>query len=90
MKQLLKLCFVVICLSCLSLFSCGYNTTEDKVDSVYLKGVNPEVGDIPFMKFPFRIGLDDSIVVMLDLAADSCFYHVVSYPDFQHLYSRAG
>ncbi|MDR3142494.1 MAG: TolB-like 6-bladed beta-propeller domain-containing protein [Tannerellaceae bacterium] len=80
MKQIFR--FFVI--TFFVLFACS---TEDKVNIVYLKGINPEVGDIPFMKLPFRIGLDDSVVVMLDLAADSCFYHVVSYPDFQPLYS---
>ncbi|MDR1258639.1 MAG: TolB-like 6-bladed beta-propeller domain-containing protein [Tannerellaceae bacterium] len=80
MKQIPR--FFVIAF--LVLFACS---TEDEVNIVYLKGINPEVGDIPFMKFPFRIGLDDSIVVILDLATDSCFYHVISYPDFQYLYS---
>ncbi|MDR1407152.1 MAG: TolB-like 6-bladed beta-propeller domain-containing protein [Tannerella sp.] len=55
--------------------------------AVYLTGINPETEDVPYMRFPFRIGLSDSVAVMLDLAADSCFYHVVSYPDFQYLYS---
>jgi hypothetical protein len=80
MKQLVSL-FVIV------FFALSACSTEDEVSIVYLKGVNPEVGDIPFMRFPFHIGLDDSRVVMLDLAADSCFYHVVSYPDFQPLYS---
>ncbi|MDR1201202.1 MAG: TolB-like 6-bladed beta-propeller domain-containing protein [Tannerellaceae bacterium] len=80
MKQIVS--FFVIAFLFLSACS-----TDDKVKIVYLEGVNHEVGDIPFMKFPFRIGLDDSVVVMLDLVGDSCFYHVVSYPGFQYLYS---
>jgi hypothetical protein len=80
MKQI----FYFFLIAILFLSACS---TGDEVDVVYLKGVNPKTEDIPFMKFPFRIGLDDSTVVMLDLAADSCSYHVVSYPDFQHLYS---
>jgi hypothetical protein len=74
----------IICITLLTLFACS---AGDEAEIVYLKGVNAETGDIPFMKLPFRIGLDDSVVVMLDLAADSCFYHVISYPDFQPLYS---
>jgi hypothetical protein len=81
MKQISR--FFVITLFILSACS-----TEDRgVNTVYLKGINPETENLPFMKFPFRIGLEDSVVVMLDLATDSCFYHVVSYPDFQYLYS---
>jgi hypothetical protein len=80
MKQLAH--FFIIAFFVLSACS-----TEDKVDIVQLKGIHPAGEDIPFMKFPERIGLDNSVVVMLDLAADSCCYHVVSYPDFQPLYS---
>ncbi|MDR0749064.1 MAG: TolB-like 6-bladed beta-propeller domain-containing protein, partial [Tannerellaceae bacterium] len=80
MKQIGSVFVIVF----LVLFSCS---TEEKVHTVYLKGINAETEDIPFMKFPFRIGLDDSIIVMLDLATDSCFYHVISYPEFNYLYS---
>jgi hypothetical protein len=80
MKKIVR--FLMITSLVLSAFS-----TENEVIVVSLKSVNPEVEDLPFMKFPFRIGLDDSLTVMLDMAADSCSYHVMSYPDFQYLYS---
>jgi hypothetical protein len=80
MKQIFRLFTIALGV----LFACS---TENEVNIAYLKGVNPATRDIPFMKFPFRIGLNDSIVVILDLATDSCFYHMVSYPDFHYLYS---
>jgi hypothetical protein len=65
------------------LFSCS----SEKHVTVELTGINIETESLPFMRFPFRIGLDGSAVVMLDLAADSCFYHVASYPEFTRSFS---
>jgi hypothetical protein len=61
-----------------AIFACS---TREPV-TVELTGVNIETESLPFMRFPFRIGLDGAAVVMLDLAADSCFYHVADYPGF--------
>jgi hypothetical protein len=43
--------------------------------------------DLPYMRFPSNIGLMDSVVVILDLAAEGYFYHLSSYPDFVYQYS---
>jgi hypothetical protein len=58
-------------------------STKDGGDMVELTGKNIET-EMPFMRFPVRIGLYGDHIVMLDLAADSCFYHAVGYPDFQY------
>jgi hypothetical protein len=84
MAALRSLSFRFLVIAVPVLFACSGG---DGVTVVHLTGLNPESEDIPFMKFPFRIGLDDSVAVVLDLAADSCFYHVLSWPGLRHLYS---
>lgn len=77
MKRIFYILFLSVILSC---------STEDKVNIIELKGTNIET-DLPYTKYPFRIGLDSSNIVILDLASDSCYYHVASYPDFKYFYS---
>lgn len=43
--------------------------------------------DLPYMRFPDCIELLDSTIVILDLASDSCFFHLCSYPNFTYQYS---
>ena len=43
--------------------------------------------ELPFMRYPTSIGLLDSNIIILDLASDSYFYHVCSYPDLTYQYS---
>ncbi len=70
-------------LFCVSLFSCA----DKESTETYTLTAETVTAELPFMRFPQRIGLTGSHLVMLDLAADSCFYHVVSYPDFNPEYS---
>ncbi|MDR1340906.1 MAG: TolB-like 6-bladed beta-propeller domain-containing protein [Prevotellaceae bacterium] len=77
MKRIFYFLFLSVILSC---------STEDKVNMIELKGTNIET-DLPFTKYPIRIGLDSSNIVVLDLASDSCYYHVASYPDYKYSYS---
>ena len=69
------------------LSACTSQQKDERCPEIFLKGKSYEIENVPFMRMPVRIGLSDSKLVLLDLAADSCFYHILEYPSFKYLYS---
>ena len=81
---------IIYCLllTVLIVSSCTLRQTDaENRAEISLQGECFEPENIPFMRMPFRIGLSGSRLVLLDLASDSCFYHVLEYPSFNYLYS---
>lgn len=71
----------------LLLFACS-TKPKDEVPTQELQCEEMDQADeLPMMRVPLRVGLSGSRLVMLDLVADSCFYHVVEYPSLKYLYS---
>lgn len=60
---------------------------EPVQEDMALQGVGMEPEGVPFMKLPYRISVCGDRLVVLDLLADSCFYHVMEYPSLDYLYS---
>ncbi len=64
------------------------NNPQESVPTQELQGEEMSLTDeLPMMRVPLRVGLSGSRLVMLDLVADSCFYHVLEYPSLRPLYS---
>ncbi len=64
------------------LFSCKTEKEEVEV----LRSYEVE-NSLPFMKYPFRVELADSFLVVMDLIPEEYAYHVVAYPGLEYLYS---
>lgn len=43
--------------------------------------------EAPYMRFPYRVEISDGLLFAFDMASDSMFYHVFTYPDMAYLYS---
>ena len=73
---------------CLLFSLAGCKETAPQVEEIYLEGhaVFEEM-DGPYMRLPYRVGIEGGRMVLLDLASDSMFYHVYSYPEIAYLYS---
>lgn len=66
------------------IFGCSQNKEQEMVS---LKGEYLDMDEV-YMKFPYRIGFyGGKNIILLDLASDSCFYHVLSYPQMKYSYS---
>lgn len=77
LKLMLCLCGVILLSSC---------ANKEKTEYLQLKSNCLDI-DFSFMRYPYRVDLDSTRMVLFDLASDSLLYHVVSYPDFQYCYS---
>ena len=77
-------CFLLI-LS-LILFSCGNG--RNHVQESNLVGYVPEVDvDLPYMRLPYRVELNEDILILMDLVSDSMYYHFLDYSNLSYLYS---
>ena len=68
----------------LSLASCDSASVKPVSLTGYVLEENPE---IPFMRFPYRLEIKKNLLFAFDMASDSMFYHVLSYPGLDYLYS---
>lgn len=68
----------------LSLASCDSASVKPVSLTGYVLEENPE---IPFMRFPYRLEIKKHLLFAFDMASDSMFYHVLSYPGLDYLYS---
>ena len=76
-----KLLFVILLFTHIT--SCD---SDKEIPTIDIKG-NNAICEIPFMRFPYRIGLNKEQLIILDMASDSMFYHVIKYPELKYQYS---
>lgn len=66
----------------------GCSEQNNNVEEITLSGYNPtELNSAPYTRFPHRVEIQNDILMLLDLASDSMFYHFFDYPDLKYLYS---
>ncbi len=54
-----------------------------------LKGEQVALTESVWMQYPYRVCVEDSVAVIFDLNADSCFCHLFTYPGFHFIASFA-
>lgn len=54
-----------------------------------LKGEQVALTESVWMQYPYRVCVEDSVAVIFDLNADSCFCHLFTYPGFRFIASFA-
>lgn len=88
-KNVLDFCFVL--LMCL-VAACSQRPVQDGFESCPVDSLTGEkvvLSDSVWMRYPYRVRVSDSVAVVFDLNADSCFCHLFSYPDFRFITSFA-
>ena len=66
-----------------SIASCN---SDKNIPTIDIKGENA-ICEIPFMRFPYRIDLNNEHLIVLDMASDSMFYHIIKFPELKYQYS---
>lgn len=79
-----KIISLTFSLFLMSLTACIFKKENKEIT---LAGNNIQTDDTIYMKFPYRIDVKDSLLILFDLASNNYFYQVYTYPSLQYSHS---
>ena len=79
-----NVCYLFILL----LMVVGCNDKQNSKIECDLVGYIPDIDvNLPYMRLPYRVELDNDMLVVMDLVSDSMHYHFLNYSNLSYLYS---